>query len=146
MTSLAALLMHYPLTVYHLSSCASQHAGRQRPAKTFCVHYLGALNFFPLFSEVALLIPNADIEPSLSPITSDNRFASHRRRRLACCPSHSRPPSNTSSISGCIRLIRRKEKVAMNPFAKPGQRVIMDDSFRMPSMVNGFSMAVYAEI
>ncbi|KAL0955321.1 hypothetical protein HGRIS_004205 [Hohenbuehelia grisea] len=62
----AAMLMHYPLTVYHLLNDilhVVETSGTER--RKIRVHYLGAeveLNFIPLFSEIALLIPDADLD------------------------------------------------------------------------------------
>ncbi|KAL4069501.1 hypothetical protein J3A83DRAFT_3572948 [Scleroderma citrinum] len=68
----AALLMHYPLTVYqllvpvlHLTSPSRNSAERRQ---TLNVHYLGPeveLNMLPLFSELALLLPYTDIKLTL---------------------------------------------------------------------------------
>ncbi|KAF8140079.1 hypothetical protein EV363DRAFT_1392999 [Boletus edulis] len=65
----AALLMHYPLTVYHLLvnvlKVASPSRGSPESRQTLDVHYLGAeveLNMLPLFSELALLFPYTDIK------------------------------------------------------------------------------------
>ncbi|KAL0946826.1 hypothetical protein HGRIS_012995 [Hohenbuehelia grisea] len=37
----------------------------------------------------------------------------------------------------------QENPIAVNPFAKPGQKVV--GSYRLPSMINGFSMAVFKE-
>ncbi|KAF8559266.1 hypothetical protein OG21DRAFT_1403484 [Imleria badia] len=65
----AALLMHYPLTVYHLLvnvlKVASPSRGSAECRQTLDIHYLGAeveLNMLPLFSELALLLPHTDIK------------------------------------------------------------------------------------
>ncbi|KAH7915348.1 hypothetical protein BJ138DRAFT_998114 [Hygrophoropsis aurantiaca] len=64
----AALLMHYPLTVYqllvHVLGVTSPTRNSARSRQTLNVHYLGAeveLNTLPLFSELALLLPYTDI-------------------------------------------------------------------------------------
>ncbi|KAJ7167900.1 hypothetical protein C8R46DRAFT_258388 [Mycena filopes] len=63
-----ALLMHYPLTVYRMltHTLGITAAGPSKSSKrvSLTVHYIGAeieLNFIPLFSELALLLPNYDI-------------------------------------------------------------------------------------
>ncbi|KAF7329095.1 Zinc finger MYND domain-containing protein 15 [Mycena kentingensis (nom. inval.)] len=65
----AALLMHYPLTVYWMLVHSLGVAGHAIPSsKTrtkLTIHYIGAeieLNFLPIFSELALLLPQHDIE------------------------------------------------------------------------------------
>ncbi|KAH0838464.1 hypothetical protein J3R83DRAFT_6776 [Lanmaoa asiatica] len=65
----AALLMHYPLTVYHLLvnvlNVTSPSRGSSECQQTLNIHYLGAeveLNMLPLFSELALLLPHTDIK------------------------------------------------------------------------------------
>ncbi|KAI0036075.1 hypothetical protein K488DRAFT_36038, partial [Vararia minispora EC-137] len=64
----AALLMHYPLTVYHLLTSVlgviDPRAGKGDKTRKVCVHLLGVeveLNFLPIFSELALLLPHHDI-------------------------------------------------------------------------------------
>jgi len=68
----AALLMNYPLTVYHLLvnvlKVASPSRGSSESRQTLDVHYLGAeveLNMLPIFSELALLLPHTDIKLTL---------------------------------------------------------------------------------
>ncbi|KAI6045000.1 hypothetical protein EDC04DRAFT_2560098 [Pisolithus marmoratus] len=65
----AALLMHYPLTVYQLLvhvlriTHPSRNSAERR--QSLNVHYLGPeveLNMLPLFSELALLLPYTDIK------------------------------------------------------------------------------------
>ncbi|KAF8845258.1 hypothetical protein BDN67DRAFT_443877 [Paxillus ammoniavirescens] len=65
----AALLMHYPLTVYqllvHVLHVTSPTRNSPEHRQTLNVHYLGAeveLNMLPLFSELALLLPYTDIK------------------------------------------------------------------------------------
>ncbi|KAG8219968.1 hypothetical protein J3R82DRAFT_973 [Butyriboletus roseoflavus] len=65
----AALLMHYPLTVYQLLvnvlNVTSPSCGSSEHRQTLNIHYLGAeveLNMLPLFSELALLLPYTDIK------------------------------------------------------------------------------------
>ncbi|KAL0953291.1 hypothetical protein HGRIS_004540 [Hohenbuehelia grisea] len=227
MASLAALLMHYPLTVYHLLTNVLRVANTQvaKDRQKICVHYLGAeveLNFLPLFSELALLIPNADIElVFVGKTTRDVVLRAGREfpgslatRKVATSENWGRTILESSvedwpdavvacnaglasyhswlepiglcqvlkipfavtdyveqslrtaaegwipaAIEPAIKTIQhywmkaevdsskvgppQRNPIAMNPFSKPGQRV--NDSFRMPSMVNGFSMAVFAE-
>ncbi|EEB91563.1 hypothetical protein MPER_10055 [Moniliophthora perniciosa FA553] len=61
--------MDYPLTVYHmLVQClevTSPTEGTRSTRKSLLVHFVGAekeLNFVPIFSEIALLLPYHDIE------------------------------------------------------------------------------------
>ncbi|VDB92032.1 unnamed protein product [Peniophora sp. CBMAI 1063] len=68
----AALLMDYPLTTYHLLthtlSLTSTTAGSATGRISLDVHMLGAeieLNFMPLYSELALLLPYHDITISV---------------------------------------------------------------------------------
>ncbi|VDB92035.1 unnamed protein product [Peniophora sp. CBMAI 1063] len=68
----AALLMDYPLTAYHLLthtlSLTSTTAGSATGRISLNVHMLGAeieLNFMPLYSELALLLPYHDITISV---------------------------------------------------------------------------------
>jgi len=68
LASPAALLMHYPLSVYWLVThvlCVTPTSGGSVSARErLCIHYLGAeveLNFIPIFSELALLLPYTDI-------------------------------------------------------------------------------------
>jgi len=65
----AAIIMHYPLTVYHLLvnvlNVASPSRGSPEQRQSLHIHYLGAeveLNMLPLFSELALLLPYTDIK------------------------------------------------------------------------------------
>ncbi|KAF9065209.1 hypothetical protein BDP27DRAFT_1298363 [Rhodocollybia butyracea] len=68
----AALLMHYPMSVYqmlvHCLKVTSPSAGRESNRVNLNVHLLGVeveLNFVPLFSELALLLPFHDIQMTL---------------------------------------------------------------------------------
>ncbi|KAJ7087390.1 hypothetical protein C8R43DRAFT_1142331 [Mycena crocata] len=66
----AALLMHYPMSIYWLLvdtlNVANPKAGSaDGPRKKLHIQYIGAeveLNFIPLFSELALLLPYTDIK------------------------------------------------------------------------------------
>ncbi|THH29344.1 hypothetical protein EUX98_g4855 [Antrodiella citrinella] len=65
----AALIMNFPMTVYHLiTNCLElTNATRGSPRKRipFKVHMLGVeveLNYLPIFSELALLLPHHDIQ------------------------------------------------------------------------------------
>ncbi|KAG1739706.1 hypothetical protein EDB19DRAFT_1978101 [Suillus lakei] len=65
----AALLLHYPLTVYQLLVNVLYVAGPKRNSpesrQALNVHYIGAeveLNMLPLFSELVLLLPYTDIK------------------------------------------------------------------------------------
>ncbi|KAG0709059.1 hypothetical protein DFH29DRAFT_890327 [Suillus ampliporus] len=65
----AALLLHYPLTVYQLLVHVLHVTGPKRNSpesrQALNVHYIGAeveLNMLPLFSELALLLPYTDIK------------------------------------------------------------------------------------
>ncbi|KAL6303860.1 hypothetical protein BKA93DRAFT_734251 [Sparassis latifolia] len=67
MASPASLLMDYPMTVYHLLTdilhVVNDDATVEK-RQALEVHYIGAeveLNFLPLFSELALLLPHVDI-------------------------------------------------------------------------------------
>ncbi|KAJ7639138.1 hypothetical protein FB45DRAFT_421647 [Roridomyces roridus] len=64
----AALLMHFPMSVYwllvHTLGIADPKAGSPESRVQLKVHYIGAeveLNFLPLFAELALLLPYTDI-------------------------------------------------------------------------------------
>ncbi|EDR04547.1 uncharacterized protein LACBIDRAFT_304320 [Laccaria bicolor S238N-H82] len=67
MKSPAALLMDFPLSVYHLLTKILDVVNPEStPSKrqTLRVHYVGVeleLDFLPLFSELALLLPNTDL-------------------------------------------------------------------------------------
>ncbi|KAG1725126.1 hypothetical protein EDB19DRAFT_1948274 [Suillus lakei] len=65
----AALLLHYPLTIYQLLVNVLYVAGPKRNSpesrQVLNVHYIGAeveLNMLPLFSELVLLLPYTDIK------------------------------------------------------------------------------------
>ncbi|TDL19724.1 hypothetical protein BD410DRAFT_751899 [Rickenella mellea] len=63
----AALLLHWPLTVYrllYLLGFASPQATADK-RRTIVIHYVGAeieLNFLPIFGELTLFFPNTDLE------------------------------------------------------------------------------------
>ncbi|GJE94315.1 zinc finger MYND domain-containing protein [Phanerochaete sordida] len=64
----AALLMHVPLSVYHIVTkvlkLTNPAVGSLEKRVKLCLHLIGAeveLNFLPLFSELALLLPYHDI-------------------------------------------------------------------------------------
>ncbi|KAJ6465623.1 hypothetical protein C8R47DRAFT_46954 [Mycena vitilis] len=66
-SSPASLLMHYPLSIYWMLTetlnVASVESKESRVHLT--VHYIGAeveLNFIPIFAEIALLLPQHDVE------------------------------------------------------------------------------------
>ncbi|KDQ63825.1 hypothetical protein JAAARDRAFT_119592 [Jaapia argillacea MUCL 33604] len=65
----AALLMHFPLSVYqllvHVLRVANPKWGSPSRRQKVVVHYVGAeveLNFIPIFAELALLLPYYDIQ------------------------------------------------------------------------------------
>ncbi|KAJ7217304.1 hypothetical protein GGX14DRAFT_358074 [Mycena pura] len=68
-SSPASLLMHYPLTIYwilcHTLKLASVGADAPNERVHLTVHYIGAeveLNFIPILSELALLLPHHDLD------------------------------------------------------------------------------------
>ncbi|KAJ7653621.1 hypothetical protein DFH06DRAFT_1474764 [Mycena polygramma] len=78
LASPAAMLMNHVLTVYYLLTETLKVVDPNRKSgekQVVDVHYLGAeteLNYFPLFSELALLLPNTHINLTIfSPATHD---------------------------------------------------------------------------
>ncbi|GJJ13812.1 hypothetical protein Clacol_008069 [Clathrus columnatus] len=70
LTSTAALLLHWPLSIYRiLEKLKLTPSGERRSVngerKSLLVHYIGAeeeLDYLPIFGELALLLPNTDLE------------------------------------------------------------------------------------
>ncbi|KAJ7731620.1 hypothetical protein B0H16DRAFT_1893288 [Mycena metata] len=85
-----ALLMHYPLSIYriltHTLGVTTVRASKSQKRVPLTVHYIGAeieLNFIPIFSELALLLPNHDIDivffgPCVFNIGQEGRKSKHR--------------------------------------------------------------------
>ncbi|KAJ7237958.1 hypothetical protein C8J57DRAFT_1087093 [Mycena rebaudengoi] len=66
-SSIASLLMHYPMTIYWMLTKILNVAsvGLKESHAHLTVHYIGAeveLNFIPIFSELALLLPHHDLD------------------------------------------------------------------------------------
>ncbi|KAJ6556227.1 hypothetical protein B0H19DRAFT_1293235 [Mycena capillaripes] len=66
-SSPASLLMHYPMSIYWMLTETLNVAslGSKEPHAHLTVHYIGAeleLNFIPIFSELALLLPHHDVD------------------------------------------------------------------------------------
>ncbi|TDL23624.1 hypothetical protein BD410DRAFT_142963 [Rickenella mellea] len=67
MTSPVALRLHFPLTIYHLlhlfGMTPDAHAiKRRRSMAIYCLDANNEVDFLPIFGELALLLPDTDIE------------------------------------------------------------------------------------
>ncbi|KAJ7210802.1 hypothetical protein GGX14DRAFT_565402 [Mycena pura] len=94
-SSPASLLMHFPLSIYWMIvntlklTCITSVEPNNRPRLT--IHYIGAekeLNFVPIFSELALLLPNHDLDlvffgPCIFYIGQKSLEPAHRSSLLA---------------------------------------------------------------
>ncbi|KAG2368235.1 hypothetical protein BDR07DRAFT_1478305 [Suillus spraguei] len=86
----AALLMHYPLTVYQLLALH--------------VHYIGAeveLNMLPLFSELALLLPYTDIKMTLFGVAVHSLVKTAKKNSIVMKAKQNQPVYTYTSPTSC---------------------------------------------
>ncbi|KAH7883767.1 hypothetical protein F5I97DRAFT_1930004 [Phlebopus sp. FC_14] len=141
MESPAALLMHYPLSTYHLLLHVLHvtHPARNSPAgrQTLNVHYLGPeaeLNMLPIFSELALLLPYTDIKLTFFGFAVYNIVKQARKKSIAMKAKRSDPvytyTSPTSMGGGTLSIYLHGEHENWDP--------------RLPSMAGDIPDAIVA--
>ncbi|KAG1801405.1 uncharacterized protein HD556DRAFT_1438436 [Suillus plorans] len=104
----AALLLHYPLTVYQLLVNVLQVAGPKRSSsesrQALNVHYIGAeveLNMLPLFSELALLLPHTDIKMTFFGIAVHSIVSKAKKNSIAMKAKQNEPVYTYTSPASC---------------------------------------------
>ncbi|KAG2146546.1 uncharacterized protein EDB93DRAFT_1104316 [Suillus bovinus] len=104
----AALLLHYPLTVYQLLVNVLQVAGPKRNSsesrQALNVHYIGAeveLNMLPLFSELALLLPHTDIKMTFFGIAVHSIVSKAKKNSIVMKAKQNEPIYTYTSPASC---------------------------------------------
>jgi hypothetical protein len=104
----AALLLHYPLTVYHLLVNVLHVTGPKRNSaasrQALHVHYIGAeveLNMLPLFSELALLLPYTDIKMTLFGVAVHSLVKKAKNNSIAMKAKQNQPVYTYTSPASC---------------------------------------------
>ncbi|KAG1867854.1 hypothetical protein DFJ58DRAFT_714335 [Suillus subalutaceus] len=104
----AALLLHYPLTVYQLLVNVLQVTGPKRNSlesrQALNVHYIGAeveLNMLPLFSELALLLPHTDIKMTFFGIAVHSIVNKAKKNSIAMKAKQNEPVYTYTSPTSC---------------------------------------------
>ncbi|KAJ6600214.1 hypothetical protein B0H10DRAFT_2230932 [Mycena sp. CBHHK59/15] len=132
----ASLLMHYPLSIYWMLvntlklTCVTSEELKNRPHLT--IHYIGAeveLNFLPIFSELALLLPNHDLDlvffgPCVFHIGQKSLEPAYRTSMLARKAHDNIEPvfiytAPDSSGAGSLRLVLHTETKYWTPSGLP---------------------------
>ncbi|KAF9229504.1 hypothetical protein BS17DRAFT_771549 [Gyrodon lividus] len=111
----AALLMHYPLTVYqllvHVLNITSPTRNSPEHRQILNVHYLGAeseLNMLPLFSELALLLPYTDIKLTFFGFAVHGIVQQAKKKSIAAKAKRNEPVytyTSPASMGGSTLLI-----------------------------------------
>ncbi|KAG2754541.1 hypothetical protein P692DRAFT_20770040 [Suillus brevipes Sb2] len=104
----AALLLHYPLTVYQLLVNVLHVTGPTRNSsesrQALNVHYIGAeveLNMLPLFSELALLLPYTDIKMTFFGVAVHSLVNKAKKNSVAMKAKQNEPVYAYTSPASC---------------------------------------------